>query len=71
VAAETSETSAETLDGRLARIERQLDHLDGMLHDVHQFITETRPHLDKALRFLDPAASMRDYMKHRPGRRNG
>lgn len=37
----------------LERFARQLDHLDLMLHEVHQFITEHKPALDKALMFLD------------------
>lgn len=40
---------------------KQLDHLDGMVHEVHQFIEEHRPALAKALAFLSPGASIRDY----------
>jgi hypothetical protein len=76
VAAETRETPPETPlnvtyvtdtpTARLEKIEKQLDHLDGMVHEIHQFIHDNKGHLEKALRFLDPAASMRDYLRNRP-----
>lgn len=40
---------------------KQLDHLDTMVHEVHQFIEEHRPALAKALAFLSPGRSVRDY----------
>lgn len=53
----------ETLETLAAR----LDHLDVMVHEVHQFIEQNRPHLEKALRFLDPGRAMKAYMANRPG----
>ena len=50
--------------------QKQLDHLDEMLHEVHQFIEEHKPALGRALGFLDPGRSMRDYLKHRPKARS-
>ena len=44
---------------------KQLDHLDVMVHEVHQFIEEHRPALAKALAFLDPGKSVRAFMKDR------
>ena len=49
---------------------KQLDHIDTMLHEVHQFIEEHKPALGRALSFLDPGRSMRDYLKHRPKARS-
>ena len=46
---------------------KQLDHLDGMLHEVHQFIAEHKPALAKALSLLDPGQSVRKYWKARKG----
>jgi ABC-type transporter Mla subunit MlaD len=46
---------------------KQLDHLDGMLHEVHQFIDEHKPALNKALSLLDPGSSVRKYLKARKG----
>lgn len=40
---------------------KQLDHLDGMLHEVWQFVEEHKPALAKALAFLEPGRSLRDY----------
>jgi hypothetical protein len=67
------EKLAETPPETLETLARRIDHLDGMVHEVHQFICENKPHLEKALRFLDPAASMRDYLRKRPrpGGRDG
>jgi ABC-type transporter Mla subunit MlaD len=69
------ETPAETLTDsqKLDRLLKVAEHLDGMTHDVHQFITENKPHLEKALRFLDPGAAMRAYRlgRPRPGGKNG
>jgi ABC-type transporter Mla subunit MlaD len=58
------------LDGltrQLVIISKQLDHLDGMLHEVHQFIDEHKPALNKALSLLDPGSSVRKYFKARKG----
>lgn len=60
------ETSIGEVMARLDMQLKQLDHLDGMLHEVHQFIEEHKPALGRALSFLDPGRSMRDYLKHRP-----
>ena len=60
------ETSIGEVMARLDIQLKQLDHLDGMLHEVHQFIEEHKPALGRALGFLDPGRSMRDYLKHRP-----
>lgn len=44
---------------------KQLGHLDLMVHEVHQFIQENRPHIARAVGFLDPGKSMRGYLKNR------
>jgi hypothetical protein len=54
-------------DRRAALVTKQLDHLDGMIHEVHQFITEHKPALAKALALLDPGQSVRKYWKTRKG----
>jgi DNA repair ATPase RecN len=46
---------------------RQLDHLDGMVHEIHQFIAEHKPALNKALALMDPGTSVRKYFKSRKG----
>jgi ABC-type transporter Mla subunit MlaD len=55
------------LNARLDVLWKQLDHLDGMLHEVHQFIDEHKPALNKALSLLDPGSSVRKYFKARKG----
>ncbi len=44
---------------------KQLDHIDVMIHEIHQFITEHKPALTKALTLLDPGRSMREYLGRR------
>jgi ABC-type transporter Mla subunit MlaD len=51
---------------KLDQLIRMAEHLDDMVHEVHQFVTEARPHLEKAVRFLDPGLAMRRYMENRP-----
>lgn len=41
---------------------KQLDHIDTMCHETAQFIEEHRPALAKALAFLSPGRSVRDYL---------
>lgn len=60
------ETSIGELLARLDMHQKQLDHIDCMLHEVHQFIEEHKPALGRALAFLDPGKSMRDYLRSRP-----
>lgn len=46
----------------LERVCKQLDHLDGMVHDQGQKIAALDPllpHLPRALNLLDPAGAMR------------
>jgi hypothetical protein len=57
------------LDERTTIHSKQLDHLDQMLHEVWQFIEEHKPALAKALGFLDPGQSMRDFLKSRKGQK--
>jgi hypothetical protein len=48
----------------------RLDHLDGMIHEIHQAVTELAPLLPlvpRALALLDPAAAMRKHLKPRRG----
>jgi ABC-type transporter Mla subunit MlaD len=54
-------------DKRLDMFAKQLDHLDGMTHEVHQFITENKAALAKGLALLDPGQSVRKYWKTRKG----
>jgi hypothetical protein len=56
------ETPAETLE----TLARRMDHMDVMLHEVHQFITENRPHLERALQFMEPGRAMKAYLAGRP-----
>ena len=52
--------------GLLEMHAKQLDHIDTMVHEVHQFIEEHRPALNRALNFLDAGKSMRGYLAGRP-----
>lgn len=63
--ARKTENLYEELSGRLDMHLKQLDHIDGMVHEIHQFITEHKPALTKALTLLDPGRSMRDYLGRR------
>ena len=47
---------------------KQLDHLDYMLHEVWQFIEEHKPALARALAFMEPGQTIRDYFKRSRGR---
>lgn len=40
-------------------LRRRLEHIDVMLHEITQFITEHRPALDRATALLDPAVKLR------------
>ena len=51
--------------GLLEMHAKELDHIDTMVHEIHQFIEEHRPALNRALGFLDAGKSWRDYLKHR------
>lgn len=42
---------------------KQLDHIDTMCHETAQFIDEHRPALARALAFLSPGTSVRDYFR--------
>jgi hypothetical protein len=68
VTAKPPETPAETLTDseKLDRLLLMTAHLDQMVRDVHEFVGVNKPHLEKALRFLDPAAAMRAYRLGRP-----
>jgi ABC-type transporter Mla subunit MlaD len=57
----------DVLTHQMEVISKQLDHLDGMLHEVSQFVDEHRPALNKALALLDPGTSVRKYFKARKG----
>jgi hypothetical protein len=63
--AEQTEHLYTELSGRLDNQLKQLDHIDVMIHEINQFISEHRPALTKALTLLDPGRSMRDYLKRR------
>jgi hypothetical protein len=69
------ETPAETLTDsqKLDRLLKVADHLDVMVHEVHGFIHENKPHLEKALNFMEPGRAMRAYLAGRPkaGRHDG
>ena len=46
----------------LERVCKQLDHLDGMIHDQGQLLEPLRPlipHIPRVLALLDPGAAMR------------
>jgi hypothetical protein len=50
--------------------QRQLDHIDAMLHDCHRMLMELEPLLPlipRALALLDPGGPMRRYLKPRRG----
>jgi len=64
MAEETHETPAD-----LETIRKQLDHLDGMIHEIHQFIHENKPHLERALTVLDNPVSK--YLEARKAARRG
>lgn len=63
--ARKTENLYEELSGRLDMHLKQLDHIDTMIHEIHQFITEHKPALTKALTLLDPGRSVRDYLGRR------
>jgi hypothetical protein len=44
---------------------KQLDHIDTMVHEITQFVDEHKPALNRALSFLEPGKSWRDYLKGR------
>ena len=51
--------------------QRQLDHIDSMLHDIHRMLTELEPLLPlvpRALALLDPGAAMRRHLKPKRGK---
>jgi hypothetical protein len=54
-------------DDRQTLVMKQLDHLDLMVHEVHQFIEEHKPALAKGLALLDPGSSVRKYWRQRKG----
>lgn len=68
VMAETKTGITETVAEVLERHSKQLDHLDFMLHEVHQFITDNRPHLERALAVLDNPVSKYMQARKRTGR---
>ena len=52
----------------LERVARQLDHLDGMVHEHGQMMAELAPLLPlvpRALALLDPGAAMRRHLRGR------
>ncbi len=54
------------ISARLDMHGKQLDHIDVMVHEIHQFIGEHKPALTKALTLLDPGRPMRDWLgRHR------
>jgi len=63
--AKQTENCYTELSARLDQQLKQLDHLDTMLHEIHQFITEHRPALAKALALLDPGNGVRQYLRNR------
>ena len=65
---ETVYDEGQTLSDRelLDRLARQVDHLDVMVHEIHGFIAENRPHLERFLPLLDPGAKIRAVMGLKP-----
>jgi hypothetical protein len=47
----------------LERISRQLEHLDPMLHEIHQTLRDHKPLLDRLGPLADPGKSMRTWLK--------
>ncbi len=71
-AQQTPNDDTETLSDReiLVRMCRQLDHIDTMIHEVDRRtgpLEQLTPHLDKALRFLDPMRKVRARKETRAG----
>ena len=65
---ETVYDEGQTLSDRelLDRLARQVDHLDVMVHEIHQFITVNAPHLERLLPLMDPGAKIRALMGLKP-----
>lgn len=47
-------------------IGKQLDHMDEMLHEIHRFVTDNAPYLERAKTLMDPGRAVRGFL---PGAR--
>jgi hypothetical protein len=52
------------IDGALAAVDVKIDHLDSLIHEIHQALSPLRDHPEavaKGLSLLDPGAGVRKY----------
>jgi hypothetical protein len=62
------------IDGALSAIDVKIDHLDGLIHEIHQGLQPLRDHPEavaKGLTLLDPGAMTRKFLGSGRPRKGG